>query len=346
MIALKLECGALEEGGETVSRPFSKSEEVVGGAVTVGIGTVAVNTVYGTVYTAYRTRTVWTSMACCTATAINRQCSPYGRKYTAAYGEGTAVNPCNINPLSTNIESIQTSPQHIFGGRMNFLRSASSRCSGLNELGSAPAPLPVVAATGRFEWAEDETGYPTHLYGRKDRKRPYNMDPRTPYTVRCRSLAVSSGTATGAAVDARRRWWGRNDQISATRCQCESLISRLTPLARLASRAVRLDSKSASRAITRSNPALHGTTQWTPRRAKHHAVAKQRVLAPRSGPSGEREAPRQRSGSAPAVRAGARNVFKNLLKPDLNNSRCCQAKGGGSGGNTVPPSTKLTSPTP
>ncbi|KAJ7677790.1 hypothetical protein DFH06DRAFT_1291226 [Mycena polygramma] len=100
----------------------------------------------------------------------------------------------------------------------------------------------------------------------------------------------------------------RNDQISATRCECESLISRLTPLSAF----------SVTSSATRQQNGPRGersTTQW----------AKRRALAPRSGPSGEREAPRQRSGSGvetPAVRAGARAV---------------RPKEGGLGGTPFPP---------
>ncbi|KAJ7637984.1 hypothetical protein DFH06DRAFT_1432593 [Mycena polygramma] len=124
----------------------------------VGIGTVAVNTAYGTVYTASHTRTVWTGMACCTATAVDRQSSPYGRKHTAAYGECTAVNPGNNQPLPINIDSVQISPQGIFGGirfvhrckwtssaldgpASEFLESASSRCSGTERAWLCASPV-------------------------------------------------------------------------------------------------------------------------------------------------------------------------------------------------------------
>ncbi|KAJ7614742.1 hypothetical protein DFH06DRAFT_1368124 [Mycena polygramma] len=49
-------------------------------------------------------------MACCTATAVDRQSSPYGRKHTAAYGERTTSRQAVGVPV-------------------------------LNELGCAPAPL-------------------------------------------------------------------------------------------------------------------------------------------------------------------------------------------------------------
>ncbi|KAJ6452001.1 hypothetical protein C8R47DRAFT_1083894 [Mycena vitilis] len=106
-----------------------------------GIGTVAVNTVYGTVHTASRTRTVWTTIAYYTATAIDRQGSPYGRKHTAAYGQRTAINPSNNQPLQITIGSIRISTQGTFGGQLFCPQNFSSRQTVLNELGSAPASL-------------------------------------------------------------------------------------------------------------------------------------------------------------------------------------------------------------